>query len=157
MTKKWQPKGAIKSKLLPIEIAANDYWEMSKNDSDPAVVEGKKRYFTWDDAMAIKVKGGWRLPTMSEWSIMSVEFGDRDGEIMAGKLASTLKLKANGYIRSSYVEFKDECVRWSSTQASAEPFKAYMLFITDDKLYLTAYSTEKYYSLPVRLVRDVKE
>lgn len=44
MAKKWKPNGIIKSKLLPIEIATNDYWEAS-DDKSPMVVRGKKRYF----------------------------------------------------------------------------------------------------------------
>ena len=74
MAKKWKPNGTIKSKLLPIEIAANDYWEASDDDSDPAVVNGKKRYFTWDEAMAIEASG-WRLPTRTEWMRLCIEFG----------------------------------------------------------------------------------
>ena len=53
MARQWHPRGIIKSKMLPIEIATNDYWKAGSDDSDPAVVKGKKRYFTWGEATAI--------------------------------------------------------------------------------------------------------
>lgn len=154
MAKQWKPNGTIKSKLLPIEIATNDYWETSDDDNDPAIVNGKKRYFTWDEAMAIKADG-WRLPTRAEWAGLCVEFGEKNGDIDHDVLTEALKLSEKGYANSSLCGGGDYGYYWSST---ADPLldSAYVLYFYS---CFVCSSTGVPYGcgLSVRLVRDVKE
>lgn len=154
MAKKWKPNGTIKSKLLPIEIAANDYWEASDSKESPMVIGGKKQYFTWDEAMAIKAEG-WRLPTRAEWAVLCAEFGEKDGDIDHDVLTKALGLSDNGYVVSSLRGGGDYGYYWSST---ADPLldSAYVLYFYS---CFVCSSTGVPYDcgLSVRLVRDVKE
>lgn len=155
MTQQWQPEGIIKSKMLPIEIATNDYWEASDDDSDPTVVKGKKRYFTWDEAMAIEADG-WRLPTKAEWMTLCVEFGEKDGDIAPDALSKNLKLKKNGYVDSgSLWGAGAEGDYWSSTALSDTSYAYYLYFYSSG--VNPSYYSIHYYGQLVRLVRDVKE
>lgn len=155
MAKEWKPKGVIKSKTLPIEIATNDYWEVSDDDS-PAVVRGKKRYFTYDEAMAIESDGGWRLPTRAEWMGLCAELGEKNGDIDPSVLSNTLKLRMGGAVRSDELwHAGDDGFYWSSTTAPSARL-AYTLCLDLDCVS-TSYCYYRSYGLLVRLVRDVKE
>lgn len=155
MAKKWKPNGTIKSKLLPIEIAANDYWEASDDDSDPTAVNGKKRYFTWDEAMAIEA-GGWRLPTRTEWMSLCIEFGEKDGDIDPSVLSKALKLERNGVILSNSLwSAGDRGYYWSST-ADSNTSDAHGLALFTTSSY-PSNSSNRLIGFSVRLVRDVKE
>lgn len=88
----WEPKVLKKSKMLGIEIASENYWEIDEDGN-------KKEYFTWDEAMEIqkKLPNGWRLPTRSEWAILAEEFGqDENGELNGTKLSEALDLPLSG-------------------------------------------------------------
>lgn len=155
MTKKWKAEGTIKSKLLPIEIATNDYWEASDDDNDPAVVNGEKRYFTWDEAMAIKADG-WRLPTRTEWMRLCIEFGEIHGDIDPDILTEALGLGKNGYIYSGPLRNAGyEGDYWTSTAGPSTSVAYYLYFDTGG----VNPSNYGYRSLgfSARLVRDVKE
>lgn len=156
MTKQWNPKGTIKSKLLPIEIATNDYWEINKNDSSPMMAKNKKRYFTWGEAIKIKTDGGWRLPTRAEWVVLCVEFGEKDGDIDPSVLSKTLKLKRNGCVRVDSLAVADgRGYYWSST---AIPDANYMYHLTfSHNIVFPSDYDFNHYKLSVRLVRDAKE
>lgn len=156
MAKKWKPKDIIKSKLLPIEVATNDYWEANKNDSDPTVADGKKRYFTWDEAMGINVDG-WRLPTRAEWMGLCIEFGEKDGDINPSVLAKTLGLGKNGSVHSGSLWYAGvDGYYWSST-AYFNTSYVYYLDVCATSLSPPDYSYYRYYGFSVRLVRDIKE
>ena len=154
MAKQWRPRGVIKSKTLPIEIATNDYWEAS-DDSDPAVVRGKKRYFTYDEAVTIKADGGWRLPTRAEWMGLCAEFGEEDGDIDASVLRRALKLRMGGFVRSGSLRVAGfNGYYWSSTAGSStsNPYALY---------FYSGYASpsvrnDRYHGFSVRLVRGYK-
>lgn len=156
MAQQWQPEGVIKSKILSLEIATNDYWEAESDDSDPAVVDGKKRYFSWDEAMAIKTDG-WRLPTRAEWMALCVEFGEKGGDINPSVLAKTLGLGNNGFVSNGLLWYAgDDGWYWSSTTYS-NTSNAYYLDVCTTSLSPPDNSYYCYYGFSVRLVRDVKE
>lgn len=154
MVQQWKPESTIKSKLLPIEIATNDYWELS-DDESPMVIDGKKCYFTYDEAVGIKVDG-WRLPTRAEWARLCAEFGGRDGGINPNVLGKALKLKKNGAVTSSsrWVAGYSGSY-WSSTAYSSTNY-AYNLNFTSSDVYPSS-NSYRYFGFSVRLVRDVKE
>lgn len=155
MARQWHPRGIIKSKMLPIEIATNDYWVASDDDSNPTVVDGKKRYFTWDEAMAIKTDG-WRLPTRAEWMALCIEFGEKNGDIDPSVLSKTLKLKKNGAVYSGSLWFAGSYgLYWSST-ASSSASGAYYLYFRSGGVFPSNYYY-RYAGQSVRSVRDVKE
>lgn len=155
MAKQWKPKGTIKSKLLPIEIAANDYWEASDDNENPMVVRGKKQYFTWDEAMAIKADG-WRLPTRTEWMALCIEFGEKGGDIDHDALTKALGLGKNGYVVSGSLKYAGYSGGyWSSTACSSASY-AYDLYFYSGRVYPSNFSN-RYNGFSVRLVRDVKE
>lgn len=153
MVKQWKPKGTIKSKLLPIEIAANDYWEAG-DDNDPAVVKGKKRYFTWDEATAIKADG-WRLPTRTEWAVLCAEFGEKGGDIDHDALTKALGLGKNGCVVSGSLKYAGYSGYYWSSNAYSTSYAYYLYFLSG----YVAPSPDicRYYGQSVRLVRDVKE
>lgn len=154
MAKKWKPNGTIKSKLLPIEIAANDYWEAG-DDNDPAVVKGKKRYFTWDEATAIKADG-WRLPTRTEWMALCIEFGEKGGDIDHDALTKALGLGKNGYVYSGSLRRAGNYgYYWSSTAYSSASYAYYLAFLSGS--VSPSYGSYRYRGFSVRLVRDIKE
>lgn len=156
MAKKWKPNGTIKSKLLPIEIAANDYWEASDDDSDSTVVKGKKCYFTWDEAMAIEA-GGWRLPTRTEWMRLCIEFGGVHGDIDPDVLTEALGLGKNGFVLSvSPMNAGYEGNYWAST-AGPSTGVAYYLYFDPGSVDPGSCNCCFGFSFSVRLVRDVKE
>lgn len=155
MAKQWKAKGIIKSKLLPLEIATNNYWELSDNKESTMVVRGKKLYFTYDEAMKIKTDGGWRLPTRAEWAALYVEFGEKDGDIDPSVLTKALRLSENGYANSSLRGGGDYGYYWSST-ADHILDSAYVLYFYS--CFVDSSTNVPYdCGLSVRLVRDVKE
>lgn len=157
MAKKWKPNGIIKSKMLPIEIATNDYWEPS-DDKSPMVVRGKKRYFSWIEAIRIETDGGWRLPTRAEWGVLCAEFGEKDGDIDPDALSKALKLERNGRVgEGSLIEADIRGYYWSSTAAPAADC-IYHLTFSHSTVFPSDYDFGYcFYKLSVRLVRDIKE
>lgn len=155
MAEKWKPNGAIKSKLLPIEIATNDYWEASDDKENPMVVDGEKRYFTWGEAMAIKADD-WRLPTRTEWMRLCIEFGEIHGDIDPDVLTEALGLGKNGYVYSGSLRNAGyEGGYWSSTAASSTSHAYFLAFHSG---YVgPSYNYYRYCGFSVRLVRDVEE
>ena len=155
MAKQWKPKGTIKSKLLPIEIAANDYWEAGDDNESPTVVRGKKRYFTYDEAMAIEADG-WRLPTRTEWMALCIEFGEKGGDIDPSVLNKTLKLKKNGAVYSGWRWGTGNygCY-WSSTAGSSASL-ACTLSLYPGRVNPSE-EGYRHVGFSARLVRDVKE
>ena len=160
MAEQWRPKGTIKSKLLPIEIATNDYWEASDDDQNPMVVDGKKRYFTWAEAMAIKADG-WRLPTRAEWAVLCTEFGEKDGDIGYDALIKALGLGKNGYVNSGSLWFAGDIGYYWSSIAYPSTSGAYYLYFRSGNFYSgcvnPSSSAPCHFGQSVRLVRDVKE
>ena len=150
----WKPEGAVKSSVLPLEVATSDYWEESDDVDDLAVVDGKKRYFTWQEAVDIRAGDGWRLPTREEWAILYDEFGSG--------LADRLSLGLNGYI--GYNELTGG-VELGLKGYFGYFWSASIISIYNRSVYATAVSTvdaspgykaEVSRKLSVRLVRDVK-
>lgn len=155
---KWKPEDTIKSKLANVEIASNDYWESSEEDSE-MVVDGKKIYFTFDEAVEIEKKlgNGWRLPTRHEWSLICEEFANdqNTGELCPAMLGKKLELNKNGYIDDDSIEGSDsDAFYWSSTAFSSN--FAYNLDFNSGNVNPT-FSLSRLYGFSVRLVRDLKE
>lgn len=140
----WEAKG-IKSKLTGLIIAPEDY------------TEGKKKCFTWDEAMAINVPG-WRLPTRSEWTLIAEEFGcDEAGKLSSEKLRRELKLSFDGWIDSDSMlrDLGSSAYYWSSTAyESSCPASCYYLGVDTDCIcpgYDNCYD-----KLTVRLVKEIE-
>lgn len=150
----WKPEGAVKSSVLHLEVATSDYWEESDGVDDFAVVDGKRRYFTWQEAVNIRVGDGWRLPTREEWAILYEEFGSG--------LADRLSLGLNGWI--GYNELTGS-VELGLKGYFGYYWSASIISIYTRSVYATAvsareanpdYKAEVSRKLSVRLVRDVK-
>lgn len=146
----WEPKVLKKSKMLGIEIADTNYWEIDEDGN-------KKEYFTWDEAMEIqkKLPNGWRLPTRSEWSILAEEFGTyENGELDGTKLSEALDLPLSGYRNGGSTVFQGSYgYYWSSVAGNNND--AYYLNLGSSNVYPQDYYY-KWYGLAVRLVRDIE-
>lgn len=146
----WEPKVLKKSKMLGIEIASENYWEIDDDGE-------KKEYFTWDEAMEIekKLPNGWRLPTRSEWTIIAEEFGqDADGELNGGELSIGLNLPLFGYRNGSSTHNQGSSgYYWSSTAYSSS--SAYYLNLNSLRV-VTQLDNLKRLGFAVRLVRDME-
>jgi len=143
------------SKLANLEIAGEDYYEPSDEDS-PMVVDGKKKYFTFDEAMEIekKVGNGWRLPTRHEWVLITEEFGidTNTGKLNGYKLADNLSLRFNGFIYGGSLGSSGSFgYYWSSTVLSSS--YAYGLHFGSGSVD-PAYYYYRDYGFSVRLVRE---
>lgn len=140
----WEKNG-IKSKSTDLIIAPEDY------------IEGDKKIFTWDEAMAIEQKSrGWRLPTIAEWAHIVAEFGETDeGELDASVLAEAISLGANGYHNGSGLRHQGAYGNyWSRTAGSADD--AYGLNFSTNGYFNLQYYNYKYNGFSVRLVKEVK-
>lgn len=140
----WKKNG-IKSKLTGLTIAPEDY------------TEGDKKFFTWDEVMALELPDGWRLPTRSEWALICEEFGqDENGRLSGKKLEENLGLAKHGYLDDD----DDLCNQgiygyyWSSTAVSSA-FYAYYLYFSSGGVG-PAYGVDKSAGFAVRLVKDIK-
>lgn len=138
-------KDVIKSKLANVIIAGCDY------------TEGDKKYFTWDEAMALKdeLTGGWRLPTRSEWMLICEEFGQKDGRLNGNTLIENLGVCKNGTrLGNGYINFKDEMgYYWSSTTC----FKGRYYMAFDRDISANNNTDPQLNGFSVRLVKNVEE
>lgn len=146
------------SNLTGLEIASEDYWEYSDEDSS-AVVDGKKRYFTFDEALEIekKVGDGWRLPTRHECVLLTEEFGTEEnyGKFSPDRLEYELGLHKMGYVGgSSLYNFRAYANYWSSTVYSSD--NSYRLGYTSANVY-PANRYYRNYGFSVRLVREKEQ
>lgn len=156
---KWKPKDTVKSKLLNIEIATNDYWEKGE-DGEFGVADGVKKYFTFDEACAIEEKlgNGWRTPTRREIAIICEEFGqDSDGGLGAEMICGAPLY----FVRSGYYYYGGSMGNlgssggyWSSTVSSTN--FAYNLYF-DSTLVYPQDLNNRGYGFSLRLVRDLEE
>lgn len=140
----WEKNG-IKSKSTNLIIAPEDY------------TEGDKKFFTWDEAMAIEQKSrGWRLPTIAEWAHIVAEFGETDeGGLDASVLAEAISLGANGYHNGSGLRYQGAYgLYWSRTAGSAD--YAYNLNFNTNGVFNLQNDSDKYSGFSVRLVKEVK-
>lgn len=141
----WEKNG-IRSELAKVIIAPEDY------------VDGDKKYFTWDEAMALDLPDGWRLPTRREWVLISEEFACcHDGELSADELIRNLKLNKNGWIdgRGQLHELDANGSYWSSVAYSTATV-AHGFDFGSDYLY-PQYYYSKGFGFSVRLVKDMEE
>lgn len=141
----WVPNGHIFSKLAKIEIAGEDY------------SEGDKKYFTWDEAMAIekKLNNGWRLPTRSEWTLICEEFGQKKGTLDTKTLMDNLSLHNSGYVGSGSLSLAGPYgYYWSSTVFNSD--SAYSLYFDSSNVYPSA-NVYRGLGFSVRLVRDLED
>lgn len=95
--------------------------------------EGDKEHFTWNEAMALDLPDGWRLPTMGEWAMICEEFGkDEDGRIRGDILEEKLKLSKNGYADSDddLASQGDYAYYWSATVCSDSSYAYYLYFLS---------------------------
>lgn len=143
--KQWEEDGYV-SKLAQVIIAPEDY------------VEGGKKYFTFDEAVALgnKLANGWRVPTRHQWALISEEFAnDEYGRLNSELLQSKLKLKMNGY-RDLQI---DICLSglegnyWSITACPAASDAYYQNFSSANVCH---YSSNRANGFSVRLVKDLE-
>lgn len=142
----WEKDGK-RSKLAKVIIAPESY------------TEGDKKFFTWDEACAIKDKlgNGWRLPTRSEWVLICEEFGQKDGCLDADTLVNSLSLERHGW------QDEEGSLRlagyngyyWATTAYPSELY-AYNLDFNSTNVF-PSYSSDRWYGFTVRLVKDVEE
>lgn len=142
----WERKG-IKSKLANILIAPEDY------------VEGDKKHFTWDEAMALekKLPSGWRLPSRHEIVLIAEEFGRNleTDELEGQWLQKNLGLGLNGYIYDSLANNVGSYgYYWSRTAYSST--SAYNLYVNNGGYVDPASSSNRYYGFSVRCVKDLE-
>lgn len=144
--KRWN-KDDIRSELAKVLIAPEDY------------VEDEKKYFTWEEACAVKDRlgNGWRLPTRSEWVLICEEFGQKDGYLNADTLVNNLGLEWYGW------QDKDGALRyaglnglyWASTAYQSELY-AYCLAFNSARVLPSDYNA-RWNGFTVRLVKDLEE
>lgn len=141
----WLENG-IKSETAGLIIAPEDY------------TESDKKYFTWDEAMALDLPDGWRLPTRHEWVLICEEFANGpDGRLEFPLLEKALGLKKNGYYDPEYEKVDNQGSNghyWSATAYSAATY-AYSLSFDSSNVSPQGDSS-KYYGFSVRLVKDTK-
>lgn len=147
----WEPNVLKKSKMLGIEIASENYWEI---DGDGE----KKEHFTWDEAMEIekKLPDGWRLPTRSEWVVLAEEFGvDDNGELDKDIFMQNLTMYYTGYVNGGSVYSPSvDAFYWSRTAYSET--LAYDLDFYSGGGFGPQSASYKYYGFAVRCVRDME-
>lgn len=137
----------IKSKLANLLIAPEDY------------IEGEKKHFTYDEAMAIekKLEDGWRLPTRHEWVLICEEFAcGSNGRLDPKLLTKNLGLDKKGYVGNgslnnvgSYGDY------WSRTVNSGNSQGAYNLYFDSSDVYPADYGN-RYLGFSVRLVKELE-
>lgn len=154
------PIPVVESKLANLQVALTDYYEFS-DETNATVVDGKKKYFSYDEAMEIQKRledMGWRLPTRSELVLLCEEFGQNDkGVLSPTKLEENLKLVRGGYVylytgslrRAGYDGYY-----WSATTYSTATY-AYNLGF-DSTNVLPSHYSNRFVGFSVRLVRDKK-
>lgn len=154
------PIPVVESKLANLQVALTDYYELSDNNN-ATVVDGKKKYFTYDEAMEVQKKledRGWRLPTRSEWVLLCEEFGqDDDGLLSPKKLEENLRLIRGGHVNLSTGSLRYAGLSsyyWSATTYPNATY-AYALHFTSTNVYPSDYNA-RFYGFSVRLVRDKK-
>ena len=101
---KWEESGVI-SHFTNLIIAPEDYYE------------GDKKLFTWDEAMALDLPDGWRLPTSKEWLLICTEFGATDDEYDAEAIQTKLWLDLNGRLDADSVSGQGRYGYWWSSTA----------------------------------------
>lgn len=90
-----------------IELAPEDFvLEEDFKLKDGTILKKGKRYFTYDEAMALEKElfepNGWRLPTVEEFMILYVAYGlNENGEDDPKALHEALKLETQGYITTN--------------------------------------------------------
>lgn len=154
----WEENGII-PESAKIIVAPEDYWEEGE-DGEFGVVDGKKRYFTWDEAMAVgqKLGDGWRLPTTQEMMHLVAEFGlDKDGDGDSEKFIKELGFGLNGYynyINGNLYNRGSNGYYWEGKAFSG----TYARYLGFSSTYLYPQSTSsKGDGFSVRLVKDLKE
>lgn len=142
----WEKDGK-RSELAKVIIAPQDY------------VEGDKKFFTWDEACAIKDKldNGWRLPTRSEWVLICEEFGQKDGCLDADTLVNNLGLERHGW-QDEDGSLRDAGHNGSYWASSAYPSSLYAfnLYFNSTNVYPSS-NTNRWLGFTVRLVKDVEK
>lgn len=136
MKQKVEKAKPIKSKLANLLIAPEDY------------IEGEKKYFTYDEAMAIekKLNNGWRLPTRHEWALICEEF---DPEL----LTKNLGLGKKGYVlNGSLNAVGSGGYYWSRTVYSGGSQYAYYLAFHSSRVRLNV----RYLGFSVRCVKELE-
>lgn len=144
----WEKTGK-RSKLAKVIIAPEDY------------AEGDKKFFTWEEACAIKNKlnNGWRLPSRSEWALICEEFGQKDGHLDVGTLEKTLALRRHGYLddEGSLRNAGSAGSYWSATAYPvASALYAFNLGFSSAGVFPSDY-VFRWYGFTVRLVKGVEE
>ncbi len=137
----------IKSKLANLLIAPEDY------------IEGEKKHFTYDEAMAIekKLNNGWRLPTRHEWALICEEFAcGSDGRLDPELLTKNLGLDKKGYVlNGSLYGVGSSGYYWSRTVDSGNSQRAYNLYFNSSTVF-PADNFSRYYDFSVRCVKELE-
>lgn len=100
--------------LADIAIAPTDFvLPCDFRLKDGTVLKRGKRFFTYDEAMALEEQlfkpNGWRLPSKAEFVMLYGAYGiDDDGGDDANNLMSEMKLEANGWISSEDMDDYNE-------------------------------------------------
>lgn len=154
------PIPVVESKLANLQVALTDYYEFS-DETNATVVDGKKKYFTYNEAMEVQKNledRGWRLPTRSEWVLLCEEFGqDDDGLLSPKKLEENLRLIRGGYVHLNTGSLRDAgygSLYWSAT-TYPNATDAYYLGFHRTNVYPSDYNA-RFLGFSVRLVRDKK-
>lgn len=138
-------KNTIRSKLANVIIAGCDY------------AEGNKKYFTWDEAMALKDKlpDGWRLPTRSEWVLICEEFGQKDGGPDVDTLIKNIGVGRHGLVITDGLRNAGSYGYYWSSSPYSNGTSAYLLYFGSGNLYPFNYYN-RYGGFSVRLVKDLE-
>lgn len=154
------PIPVVESKLANLQVALTDYYEFS-DETNATVVDGKKKYFTYNEAMEVQKNledRGWRLPTRSEWVLLCEEFGqDDDGLLSPKKLEENLRLIRGGSVHLDTGSLRyagGDSYYWSATTYPSAT-NAYYLAFNSTNVYPSDHYN-RFYGFSVRLVRDKK-
>lgn len=100
--------------ISSVKLAPEDF--VLKADfrlSDGIILKKGKRYFTYDEAMALEKEllepNGWRLPTTQEFMLLYAAYGlDENGQDDPKALREALKFEPQGYIDSDDMDEYNE-------------------------------------------------
>lgn len=123
--------------------------------------ENGEYYYTWDAAMRVAKKLGWKLPSVEDWNKTAEEcesecvnpdeddIGYRDYE--GGNLKEKLKVKLAGHYYGSFDSVGSYAHFWTSNSYGVYAY--YKYFFTDSSI--GSNYDDKNYKFSVRLIKDI--